>query len=973
MPDSCNTHFISFANAPLLAVAEHIIAQSPSLPDLTNTLIILREPAIAPQLRRALLSAAQAKGHAALLGPEMVTFDVWLRAFIPEGLKICSEQSRLLILVEALLNSPKLLGQANAWSLADSLLGLFDELTFNRISLNEDVKAFEAQLAKWYQVSHSNLQGLQHEAELVHQLWHAWHTQLKADGLTDSAAAQVMALQKSLRHIDPQTHLHLIGVEPVYRSQQDWFKHMLTHEHVHSWLQGLPLNSNNANDTNLVDQAMNTFAKAMGLAVPEPHTPGHFEQVLHAVFDTDQHLKQRAAQINAIIPDSPLTNRLQVFSAHNAEQEAHAVDVQVRKWIIEGKTRIGIVTENRRLARRVRALLERADIFLQDAAGWALSTTRAAASIESVLLCIEDDFAKDSLLDLLKSPLLFPELERNDLKRLVYRLEHDIIRNEGIANSLNRYRQGIVDREERLSAIWHVPPSEVISLLDRVDDATQPLQQVQNKKTSLLEYLQALIKALHTLGIYSALENDAAGLRIIQALDDMLQAGQQHPFITHWYGFRAWLGRNLESKYFRPAQSGSPVQLLSLHQSEGQQFDGIIIASAEQDYLPGSPTRAPFFNDAVRQQLGLPTRKVFNQQRLRQFYRLLFAAPQVLISHRSEEDGELIPVSPWLAAISSFHQQAYGSDLQSEELHALLRSGQTQVTRCDTEDLPARQVQPRPVVDSEHLPHTMSASGYQQLLDCPYQFFAARCLQLKPPEEIQQVLSKREYGERVHLCLQAFHSDVHYLPGPFNGRVTEQNKAEAIQQLEDIAEAVFKFDLQENYTHRGWYHQWREVIPKYIEWQQSRNTTEQVYATELSQEVVLDERVTLKGRLDRIDKSETGYSIVDYKTGAIPKKYEIENGEKIQLPFYALLSQNETQPINRVEYLNVSNARDFTPKFPQTGDDLTELTRQVGTRLQTIMQQLHHGQPLPAWEDEDSCKFCDMANLCRMGSWEEQN
>ncbi len=965
MPDPDNIHFIPFAKSPLQAVAEHIIRSIQSLPDLTNTQIILKEPHIAPQLRRALLSAAQTKGHTALLGPELVTFDVWLRAFIPDDLKICSEQSRLLILVEALLNSPKLLGQANAWTLADSLLALFDELTLNRISLDSDIKTFESQLAKWYQLNHSNLQGLHHEAELVHRLWHAWHTQLKAEGLTDPAAAQLMALQNSLKNIDNDTQLHLMGVEPVYQSQCDWFKQLLTHHNVHSWTHDLSLNK-----SNLADQATNTFIKDMGLVVNQDHKPDQFEQVLHTVFDTELPLKERAAQISTTIPESPLSDRLQIFSAHNAEQEAHAIDVQVRQWIIGGKTSIGIVTENRRLARRVRALLERADIFLQDAAGWALSTTRAAASIESLLLCMEDDFAKDSLLDLLKSPLLFPDLERDALKHLVYRLEHDIIHNEGIANNLNRYRKGITDREDRLSELWHVPPSEVIKLLDRVDEATQALQQLQTKKTSLLEYLQALIKSLKQLGIYTALENDAAGLRILQALDDMLQAGQQHQFTTHWFGFRAWLGRNMERHYFRPAQTGSPVQLLSLQQSECQQFDTLIIASVEHNYLPGSPTRTPFFNDAVRQQLGLPTRTVFNQQRLRQFYRLLFAAPHVLLTHRSEEDGEVIPASPWLAAITSFHQQAYANDLQNEELHALLRTGQTQVIRCDTLDLPDRQVQPRPVVDTEHIPQTISASGYQQLLDCPYQFYATRCLQLKPPEEIQQVLSKREYGERVHLCLQAFHSDHERYPGPFTEIITKQNKSRAIDLLEEIADAVFKYDLQDNYTHRGWYHQWREVIPKYIDWQIERNTSDHVYAAELSEEISLDERLTIKGRLDRIDKNETGYSIVDYKTGAIPKKYEIENGEKIQLPFYALLAQNRELPVNRVEYLNVGKEKEFTAKFPQTGDELAELTQQVGKRLQTIIQQLHQGQALPAWENEHSCKYCDMTNLCRMGGWE---
>jgi len=962
-----NIHFIPIGQAPLTTAAHYIIDNAKSLPDLTSTQIILNETDIAPHLRRELLSLAQVGGHPALLGPEIISFDGWLRNFIPDEVKICSEQSRLLILVEALLNAPKLLGQANAWSLADSLLGLFDELTLNRISLSEDQNTFANQLAQWYDVGHTELQGLQHEAEMVHQLWHAWHRQLQAQGLTDPITAKVMALQNSLQEMNSDTLLHLIGIEPVYQSQRDWFKQVSAQSNTHIWLHSQP-----HNDHNLADQAMNVLVNETGLNVNSDHRADDYEKVLHSVFDTDVHLSERAAKTRSAIAQSPLSNRLGIFSARNAEQEAHAIDLQIRQWILEGKTRIGIITENRRLARRVRAILERADIFLQDAAGWALSTTRAAASIESLLLCIETDFTSDALLDLLKSPLLFPDTERELLKRLTYRLEHDIIRNEGIASHLSRYKQAIIDRQERLTEIWPMPPSDVIDLLDHIKEATQPLQQLQAKRTAtLLDYLQALITTLKQTGIYTALQNDDAGLRILQTLDNMLQAGKQHSFETRWFGFRAWLGRNMECHYFRPPQTGSPVQLLSLNQSDAQHYDAIIIAGAEKEYLPGAPTRTPFFNDAVRQQLGLPTRKTYNQQRLRQFYRLLFAAPQLLITHRSEEDGELIPESPWLAAIRSFHEQAYEHNLQHADLHDLLSTEQTQVIRCDTRNLPAKQTQPKPMVKSEYIPDTISASAYQQLLDCPYQFFVARCLRLKPAEEIQKVLSKREYGERVHECLQAFHSEHPHLPGPFIKTITESNKAEAIKLMEAITDAVFRYDLQDNYTHRGWYHQWREVIPEYIEWQIERSKTASVYATELAKEITINNQLTIKGRLDRIDKDADGYSIVDYKTGAVPKKYEIENGEKIQLPFYALLAQNETLPVNQVEYLNVGKAKDFAPRFPQTGDELHKLTQQIGDRLQSIMQQLHDGQPLPAWETDESCKYCDMTNLCRMGGWDE--
>ena len=70
-------------------------------------------------------------------------------------------------------------------------------------------------------------------------------------------------------------------------------------------------------------------------------------------------------------PTSPLSGRLQIAAAAGAEQQARVVEIQVRRWLLQGLRRIGIVTQDRRLARRLRALLEREPKALADlTAAW---------------------------------------------------------------------------------------------------------------------------------------------------------------------------------------------------------------------------------------------------------------------------------------------------------------------------------------------------------------------------------------------------------------------------------------------------------------------------------------------------------------------------------------------------------------------------------------------------------------------------
>ena len=44
----------------------------------------------------------------------------------------------------------------------------------------------------------------------------------------------------------------------------------------------------------------------------------------------------------------------------------------------------------------------------------------------------------------------------------------------------------------------------------------------------------------------------------------------------------------------------------------------------------------------------------------------------------------------------------------------------------------------------------------------------------------------------------------------------------------------------------------------------------------------------LRARIDRLDQSDRGQAIVDYKTSRVPDTVTVTSGENIQLPFYAL-------------------------------------------------------------------------------------
>jgi len=964
---TANLLLVPYADDPLARLADHVLTHHDRrLPDLTHVNILLPDLQAASRLHRLLLDQAEQRGTSALLGPTITTLHHWLERTVPLAEHVPTGHARELILVEALLDHPGLFGNANPWALAEDLLELFDEFTLHRVTLPARLDEFTAQLRAAYGLEATPVAALDGEARLVYTLWQAWHRQLAGDALTDLPAAHLRRLAASHTYIDKGMHLYLAGYSELTTAELGWARALLQQGRLTVLIHGQ--NDACAGSEDYHPDAP-VAALLHGLEQSQPSTPATapLSRFLDAAFTrTDKPLAERARAHAALNPQSPAETRLRVVRAPDAEAEAQAVDVQVRQWLLDGRQDIGIVTEDRRLARRVRALLERAGVVLEDAAGWALSTTRAASALECWLRCVEEDFDHQPLLDLLKSPFVLPEWDHDELLSAVFRLEQDVILHENVGRGVERYRRHLEFRRHRLPPQLAASCDAVAVLLDALQGAAAPVARyIGGGKHRPGAYIEALHESMRRLGMLQVLEGDAAGARILEELQLMQGLAPGCRLRITWAEFRAWLGRTLERYNFRPPARAGRVRLLSMAQTSLLRFDTLALAGADREHLPARAERSPFFNEAVRHRLGLPTGRRALSRRFHQFRRLLESAPTVLITVRREQAGEEILPSPWLEALQSFHRLAYGGDLSDPDLAALAVRPEAQVSTPDGRELPAPSARPAPSVTAALLPKTVSASAHQRLIDCPYQFYAMHCLNLAPPEELREALEKADYGERVHRCLEAFHGGVPNRPGPFGQPLSAANRDAAIRCLEAISAAEFAHDVEDNFMHRGWLKRWQALIPRYIDWQMAREADWSVRQVEARQEACLGAALTLKGRLDRIDQHGEALAVVDYKTGTVPRQDAVDQGEAVQLPSYALL-MDET--VARVEYLALDNHGVHSPAS-LAGEPLTLLRHEVGQRLRQVMGALNDGAGVPAWGDDATCRYCPLCGVCRRDTW----
>jgi ATP-dependent helicase/nuclease subunit B len=368
------------------------------LPDLRDAVVLVPDLHAATAVARALSCAADVP---MLLLPSITTLEEWASGVALDR-PVAARSAREATLYAALAARPWL-RDADLWSMAAELTCLFDELIRHNVALAHDLDDFAAKLEAAYRARPSA--SLRFEAQLVHELW--WAMSRDPAELAPAAAYQL--------------RLARAGGSRVTAG----FRHG-------PWRVSRPPNTLFSSDTP-------RRAPVTVLDAP-PDASDPLAATLAAAWQTDRdaELRVRARDLRAAHGASALASRLRVFGAASAEQEAQAIDVTVREWLLAGKRSIAVVLQDRVVARRARALLERAAVLAVDEAGWALSTTSAATALGRWLDIVANDAYHQDLLDLMKSPFAFHDRPREQRRDAVWRLER-YVREANVVAGGERY------------------------------------------------------------------------------------------------------------------------------------------------------------------------------------------------------------------------------------------------------------------------------------------------------------------------------------------------------------------------------------------------------------------------------------------------------------------------------------------------------------------------------------------------------
>lgn len=252
-----------------------------------------------------------------------------------------------------------------------------------------------------------------------------------------------------------------------------------------------------------------------------------------------------------------------------------------------------------------------------------------------------------------------------------------------------------------------------------------------------------------------------------------------------------------------------------------------------------------------------------------------------------------------------------------------------------------------------------SASQLRNLGQCPFKWFADKLLELGPPAEVDEDLSPSKIGQLYHMVLELVLAEKQQNPE------LDITDAHLLEEKFAVAEA--------------------KIIPAdLLSWSLRRDEHLRCLRLALADPNFLPERaeplqleakfsgewhgLKVRGQVDRIDRTDNGLVLMDYKTGkSHPPGIKDRNGKAsidVQLPLYqeaAASSLCPDEPVANAYYYSIRgrNKIALSSRAPQ---------HELPDAIDRCKAHLERGYyPVQPDKGRLACTYCDFDALCRHG------
>ncbi len=676
-----------------------------------------------------------------------------------------------------------------------------------------------------------------------------------------------------------------------------------------------------------------------------------------------------------------------LIEAPTTEDEAEAIALILREAAETPGRTAALVSPDRLLARRVAIRLESFGIRVDDSAGRPFIKTIPGTFLDLIANCVARRFAPADLMALLKHPLARLGLPVGDIRRSARALEIAAFRAPylgsgiaGIEAAVERAAHGAETRERRGRAFRAISKRDWDGLRDLVASLARafgPLVDLAGAPAATTHTLCALTTAHVAVAEALACPHDAAegeasplwrgeaGEAAARLLGGLMAEASPAPdlsFADYPDFFRSLIAAE-------SVRSRVPVHpRLSIWgplEARLQQTDVVILGSLNEGTWPAAADPGAWLNRPMRATLGLPAPEEETGRAAHDLTSLM-GADRVYLTRAGKVDGVPAVASRWLLRLKALLNGVGGADVlaPSEPWLAWARARDHVALRAMI-----RAPDPRPPVALR--PRRVSVSEVETWIANPYAIFAARVLKLEALPALGAAPGPAEKGQVLHEALSRFARK--------HPALLPDNTAQAFLE---IAHDVVR-DLRAEPRVRAF---WLPRLARFADWFAATEGARRRGTTALLAEVdgiqVLDAPggpFELRGRADRIDATDHGVVITDYKTGQPPSDRAVNAGVAPQLPLEAAMAAAGAfagLPASKVAALRYIRASGGEPPGEErtvrleSGDPAAAGQAALDGLLRLIAEFDDASTPYRAVRRRRfSYDYDDYAQLARIGEW----
>ncbi|MBT3230334.1 ATP-dependent helicase [Candidatus Uhrbacteria bacterium] len=406
------------------------------------------------------------------------------------------------------------------------------------------------------------------------------------------------------------------------------------------------------------------------------------------------------------------------------------------------------------------------------------------------------------------------------------------------------------------------------------------------------------------------------------------------------------------------ALSGDPtagpdvVQIMTIHASKGLEFRFVFLVNMVEQRFPTQRRSSP---------IGIPEGLINTQidadrdEHIEEERRLLYVAMT-----RAKEHLYLFSADDY-GGTRKRKPSRFVKELEIEAQD----SGQNKSLEPQ-----ADPIDEKATVDHQ-LPSNISFTQIAAFSSCPLQYKYAHILRVPVFGRYQM-----SFGKTMHNALEQFARE--YVEGnpplsPLAHSTSsghpEESKGGKEGGLDEIPPESRLLELYES----AWIDEWYPDAETRVEYhQKGKDTMSEYYhiLTETKPKIAFIEKdftlkigdISTKGRIDRIDKLDDGYEIVDYKTGK--PKDKLSWPERKQLVLYALACERCFDPPLKItkatyHYLEDNSSVSFEPTDKEKQKLIDEVIKAVEK------MQASDFSPTPGFH----CQYCDFKDICEDSSF----